>query len=77
MAPHVGPVEISGQGQSGALSHHDLPLGTFLRIGDAENLVLIGSAAAVALTPRAVSYCRRPHPEGWLLAENLVRLIVA
>ncbi len=77
MVPHVGPAEISGQGQSGAPSHHDLSLEVFPRIGNAENLALVGIAAAVALAPRAVSYCRRLHLEGWPLAENLVRLIVA
>ena len=75
MVPHVGPAEISGPGQSGAPSRHDLPLEFFPRIGNAENLVPLGSAAAVALTPRAVS-CFRRHLEGWLLAENLIRLIV-
>ena len=74
MVPHVAPAEISGPGQGGAPSRHDLALEVFPRIGSAENLVPIESAAA-DLTPRAVSYCR-PHPEGWVLAENLTRLIV-
>ena len=77
MLPHAGPAEISGQDQSGAPSRHDLVLEAFLRIGDAENLALVGIAAAGALAPHAVSYRRRSHLEGWLLAENLVPLIVA